>query len=513
MTTPKGACETRRWIIRVTCVYVLAFTSMAGADVSAAPMRIGDCFLPSRGDRTAFYQCAASKPKHFKEIDGELVYCPTNPGFEGVAHYGKYQQCRTYRDGLVGALGITEHYQAIKVSDLLNGADGHAQKQNPSVSTGTEQTARTPAQTLVEKGDVVALAADTSTTQPKPSFLSTINAEHLMTIILFALGIIVAIPVLFSMVIITRQKTVAIIETFGKYAGKREPGISLKWPYPISTVQYRPSTRVQVIKMEWQMKTMDNLFIVFPVSVQYQVADPVKAVYELEKPERQISSYVSNTLRGEVSKREFSELYGDRTEIQQSVIATLEENMVAYGFTIRDVLVDEPVPSDEVRASFDAVISSRRQKEAAKNEAEAQRIIIVEKAKADKEAMKLSGEGLAEQREAIASGSKESIDEIVTSGLSPMEAMGLIMLTNKYDTLVEASRSNGTIIFADPGIGSEASDFRKYLNGQLIEREHGGAVIEKNDQSNPPVESFSDGEGAAKESGPGDDSGPNSERH
>src|SRR5699024_9221023 len=142
-----------------------------------------------------------------------------------------------------------------------------------------------------------------------------------------------------------------------------------------------------------------------------------------------------------------------------------------------------------------------------------QRIIIVEKAKADKEAMKLSGEGLAEQREAIASGSKESIDEIVTSGLSPMEAMGLIMLTNKYDTLVEASRSNGTIIFADPGIGSEASEFRKYLNGQLIEREHGGAVIEKNDQSNPPVESFSDGEGAAKESGPGDDSGPNSERH
>ena len=71
--------------------------------------------------------------------------------------------------------------------------------------------------------------------------------------------------------------------------------------------------------------------------------------------------------------------------------------MSEYGYDIVNVLVDEPQPSPEVQAAFNRVIAAQREREAAENEAEAQRIRLVGVAEAEKTSKRLQGEGIAAQ--------------------------------------------------------------------------------------------------------------------
>lgn len=267
-----------------------------------------------------------------------------------------------------------------------------------------------------------------------------------------------------SCLVITQNKTIKVLETFGKYAGLRHPGLSLKLPAPIQRVARIVPMNVMEIKTVLDLKTSDNLFINYPITVQYQVSDPVAASYELENPREQILSYISNLVRSEVGRKTFLELYAVRNEIQEVVQETLGEQVHAFGFKIIAVLVNEPIPSDEVQRSYNSVTASERQKEAAKNIAEARRIELVAEAQAQKESKKLQGEGIAEQREAIAKGFKEATETIAKAlGISNEMAVLMILQLNKFDTLRDAANGSGTVIITDGSTGSQMQEIAQIL--------------------------------------------------
>lgn len=280
------------------------------------------------------------------------------------------------------------------------------------------------------------------------------------------LGFLVAVGLLASTIVITKNKTVNILETFGKYSGTREAGISFKLPAPFQSVVETVPLYIQEIKTPLELKTSDDLFIQYPVTVQYKVTDPVKATYELEDPEIQIMSYVRNLVRSEVGKKTFLELYGVRDELQEEIQKVLAEKLSSFGFEIVDVLVDQPIPTEEVQASYNSVTSSAREKEAAKNRAEATRITLIAEAEAQKESKRLQGEGIAEQRTAIAKGFKEATEDISSQlGISNEMAVMMILQLNKYDTLRDASNGKGTIIITDGSSDSEMRSMNQMAAG------------------------------------------------
>lgn len=267
-------------------------------------------------------------------------------------------------------------------------------------------------------------------------------------------------------VVITRTKTVKILETFGKYSGTRNAGISLKLPVPFQVCVKTIHLNIQEISMTLDLKTSDNLFINYPVIVQYKVTDAFKAHYELNDSKKQIMSYISNLVRSEVGKRSFLELYAIRDELQDEVKAVLADKMNGYGFEIVDVLVNEPIPTTEVQNAYNSVTSSERQKEAAKNIAEANRIRLVEEAKAQKESKRLQGEGIADQRNAIVKGFKESTESMAQDlGISNEVAVLMILQLNKFDTIRDASAGKATVIITDGSSDSESREMQKMIAG------------------------------------------------
>ena len=275
--------------------------------------------------------------------------------------------------------------------------------------------------------------------------------DYIALIVLIALLVLV-LP---SVVYIVRGKTAAILETFGKpHANAVMPGLRFKLPWPITAVVARVNLQLQETAANVSVKTKDNAFMTVPVKVQYRASSEptgaVKAHYELENPEQQMSSYVLNNVRQTVSGMEMTDLYANRDALESEVQTALSERFVRYGYIIENVLVDEPQPSQEVEDAFNRVIASERLKEAATNEAEAARIKLVGTAKAEAESKKLQGEGMAQMREAVARGLEESMKTMQTAGLSAEQAIAFLNETNRLDTITNAS-THGNMIVMDAG--------------------------------------------------------------
>lgn len=269
---------------------------------------------------------------------------------------------------------------------------------------------------------------------------------------------LVVVFILPSIVVLTKTNEVKIIETFGKYSSTKGAGISFKWPSPFQKVSKRVPLYVQGLSTELELKTKDNLFIKYPVTIQCRVIDPVKATYELENPEHQILSYIRNLVRSQASGKTFIELYEAKDELKDETHKVLAIKLSSYGFEIVDVLVDQPIPTQEVQEAYNNVTSSARQKEAAENIAEAKRISIVQEAVAHKEAKKLQGEGIAAQREAMAKGLESSARELSDKlGISSTDSMFMLLEFNKLDTHRDMSNNQGTVIVTDGSTNSMMS--------------------------------------------------------
>ncbi|KKT80023.1 MAG: Membrane protease subunit, stomatin/prohibitin [Parcubacteria group bacterium GW2011_GWF2_44_8] len=263
--------------------------------------------------------------------------------------------------------------------------------------------------------------------------------------------LILVLLLLPTVLYVVKGKTAVILETFGRpHQHAVFPGLRIKWPAPITTIVARVNLQLQEIHADVSVKTSDNAFMTLPVKVQYRASDDalgaVKAHYELEAPEKQITSYVLNNVRQTASGMEMTELYANRDAVEQQVQAALSEQFARFGYIIENVLVDEPQPSSEVRDAFNKVIASKRLMEAARNEAEAQRIKLVGAAQAEAESKKLQGEGMAQMREAIARGLEGAMATMTKAGLKTDQALQLLTDTNRIDAITSAAAHGNTII-------------------------------------------------------------------
>src|SRR6201998_145501 len=247
-----------------------------------------------------------------------------------------------------------------------------------------------------------------------------------------------------------------VVERFNKFSRIAGPGLSLKLPY--AETVHRVDMRVQELPFKIETKTKDNVFVVIPVSVQYQVlADKVSdAYYKLTDPQRQIESYVYNVILGHVPKLALDEAYLEKDQIAKAVKDELDATMENFGFSIVRALVTDIVPDARVKTAMNEINAARREQEAALAKGEADKTIAVKKAEAEAASKRLQGEGVAAQRKAIIDGLSalfEGFQKAVV-GSSSHDVMSLVLLTQYLDTLKEiggSAKTNTLLLPHSPG--------------------------------------------------------------
>ncbi len=253
---------------------------------------------------------------------------------------------------------------------------------------------------------------------------------YLIPYIVFGLFIIIAA------LFVVKQQTAAIIERFGKFQSIRQSGLHFKIPL-IDRISGRLSLKIQQLDVIVETKTLDDVFVRLKVSVQFKVIkDKVyDAFYKLDYPHDQITSYVFDVVRAEVPKMRLDDVFVKKDDIAIAVKSELNDAMQEYGYDIIKTLVTDIDPDAQVKEAMNRINAAEREKVAAQFEGDAQRILIVEKAKAEAESKRLQGQGIADQRREIARGLEESVEVLNKVGINSQEASALIVVTQHYDTL------------------------------------------------------------------------------
>jgi regulator of protease activity HflC (stomatin/prohibitin superfamily) len=274
---------------------------------------------------------------------------------------------------------------------------------------------------------------------------------------LIIIGLIVLL--LFASVYTVKQQTAAVLERFGRFNTISQSGLRFKVPL-IDRVAGRLSLKIQQLDVIIETKTLDDVFVKLKVSVQYKViSDKVyDAFYKLDYPHDQITSYVFDVVRAEVPKMRLDDVFVKKDDIAIAVKTELNDAMSDYGFDIIKTLVTDIDPDGQVKEAMNRINASEREKVAAQYEGDAQRILIVERAKAEAESKRLQGQGIADQRREIARGLEESVEVLNKVGINSQEASALIVVTQHYDTLQsigQQTNSNLILLPNSPQAGSQ----------------------------------------------------------
>ena len=273
------------------------------------------------------------------------------------------------------------------------------------------------------------------------------------------LFILFLLLLILSGVFVVKQQTAGIIERFGKFTSIRQSGLHYRIPL-IDKIAGRLSLRILQLDVIVETKTKDDVFVKLKVSVQYKVVKEkvYDAFYKLDYPQDQITSYVFDVVRAVVPKMKLDDVFEKKDEIANAVKGELNDAMINYGYDIIKALVTDIDPDTEVKAAMNRINAAERKKVAAQYEGDAERILIVEKAKAEAESKRLQGQGIADQRREIARGLEESVDVLNKVGINSQEASALIVVTQHYDTLQSIggeSNTNLILLPNSPQAGSE----------------------------------------------------------
>ncbi len=269
----------------------------------------------------------------------------------------------------------------------------------------------------------------------------------------------IGLLLLFFTFFIVKQQSAAIVERFGRFVSVRQSGLQVKIPI-IDSVAGRLSLRIQQLDVVVETKTKDDVFVKLKVSVQFKVIKEkvYDAFYKLDSPGDQITSFIFDVVRAEVPKLILDDVFLKKDDIAIAVKSELQDAMTEYGFQIIKTRVTDIDPDAQVKESMNRINASEREKVAAQFEGEAQKILIVEKAKAEAESKRLQGQGIADQRREIARGLEDSVKVLNGVNINSQEASALIVVTQHYDTLqsVGAEANSNLILMPNsPQAGSE----------------------------------------------------------
>jgi regulator of protease activity HflC (stomatin/prohibitin superfamily) len=272
-------------------------------------------------------------------------------------------------------------------------------------------------------------------------------------IVLMFFAILAIVLLIFSVNMVETQ-SVNIVERFGKFIRIQKAGLNFKIPF-IEMVAGRVSLRIQQLEIVAETKTKDNVFVHMKESEQFlgEEAKATDAFYKLTNARAQMESYVFDVIRSSLPRMTLDDSFENKDSIAMDIKKELSEEMSNYGYTIIKSLVVDINPEENVKRSMNEINAAQRQLEATKAKAEADKIVKIKEAEGQKESMKLLGEGIAEQRKAIAKGLRKSIEDVkegTDESMSNEYISSLVMMYQYLDTLENMTKNGKSNVIFTP---------------------------------------------------------------
>lgn len=218
----------------------------------------------------------------------------------------------------------------------------------------------------------------------------------------------------------------AVVTTFGNPVAVTDTGLHFKIPF-VQQVQkvdttikgmaigYDPETN-ESIDSESVMISSDYNFLNVDFYLEYQVSDPVKALYASDDPTIILRAATQNAIRTVIASYKVDAvLTTGKSEIQSNIKSVLVDKMneLDIGIYVRNITIqDSEPPTAEVSSAFKAVEDAKQGKETAINEANKYRNEQIPAAEAEVDQILQNAEASKEGRIQEANGQVARFNEM-----------------------------------------------------------------------------------------------------
>ena len=267
----------------------------------------------------------------------------------------------------------------------------------------------------------------------------------------FGIGLVVAILLLFWMATgfyKVEEAERAVILRFGEHAYTSQKGLHWHFPIPIERVEKVDITKVYTIPLNSTMLTQDENIVDILGTVQYQIDDAEKYLFNVRNPEISLSQVTESALRESIGRSKMDYVITEgRGEIAIQVRGIIQDIVNNYqtGLTIFKVNIQSAKPPEEVKDAFDDVTKAREDEERFKNEAEAYRNEVIPKARGASARMREEAEAYKNEVIARAEGEAVRFKQL----LKEYKKAPKITRDRLYIDMMESVLSNSSKVMVD----------------------------------------------------------------
>ncbi len=260
------------------------------------------------------------------------------------------------------------------------------------------------------------------------------------------------------------QGTIGVVLMFGKFRRILPPGLNFKIPI-LEIVSRRISIQHRSVELAFQAITSDQANVGFKAMLLYsplnQEEETIKNVaFKFIDDQNMMTALVrtvEGSVRAYVATKKQSEILGLRGEIVESVKGHLDVTLEGWGYHLLDLQMNDIIFDDAIMRSMAQVVASSNLKAAAENEgqallitrtkqAEAEGNAIKISAEAERQALRLRGQGIALFREEVAKGMSEAAKQMKEADLDAS-----FILFSMWTEAIKhfAENGKGNVIFLD----------------------------------------------------------------
>ena len=290
-----------------------------------------------------------------------------------------------------------------------------------------------------------------------------------MEIFMISIGVIAFIVFLLvvSNIKIVEQNSVLVIEFLGKFNRVMSAGLNVKVPL-FERVAEKISLRSQNIALKGHYPSQDKVIVNVATNLIFEVNPSIEGVkkytYALLNRGDSIGAVIENSLRTYIAKETHEGILEKKEELAMHIRSDLEKQFDDWGMKVMSFQITQVDFPKTITDAMSEVVASQQLRKAAENKGEAFKIQAIKEAEAEKERKKLQGEGIALEREAIATGLRQSVETLQqVTHQSSSEIVSILTLTQYLDTMKSIGISqNSKVIFVDTNVG-KTSDIMKQL--------------------------------------------------
>ena len=236
--------------------------------------------------------------------------------------------------------------------------------------------------------------------------------------LLYILGAVFLIIVIFKGVRIVPQSEKFVVERFGRLKAVLGPGINFIVPF-LDVVRHKVSIlERQLPNASQDAITRDNVLVEIDTSVFYRILEPEKTVYRIRDVDGAISTTVAGIVRAEIGKMDLDEVQSNRSQLIGEIKRSVESAVDDWGIEVTRAEILDVNLDQATRDAMLQQLNAERARRAHVTEAEGKKRAVELSAAAELYAAEQTAKARRIQAEAEAFATEVVAKAIAENGLA-----------------------------------------------------------------------------------------------